>query len=109
FLEHNPTMLKKFSRTGAKRIIGRRGAERVLGRGRGRIACCESLEHRVLFHDGEFHAVANTLPTLTITRQATNASENGAIRSFNITRSGSLAAALPVSFLIGGRAKNGVD
>ena len=49
----------------------------------------EALERRMLF--------ASALPTLTISRPASNASENGAVRAFTITRTGSTGSALTVS------------
>src|SRR5678815_1285986 len=95
-------MSKKFRRSDVPRIIGRSR----------RPSCIETLEHRLHFHgfiDDGHDVSLSALPTLIITKQATNPSENGAIRAFTITRDGSLAAPLTVNFLIGGRARNGVD
>ena len=90
-------MSKKFRSWAQDRITGRR-------------SLLESLEHRVHFHGGidDGHPLVE-LPTLIITKQATSPSENGAIRAFTITRDGDLSVPLAVNFLVGGRAKNGLD
>src|SRR5947208_16097531 len=71
-----------------------------------------ALEKRVLFHSaGEPGVdVAAEPAVLTVRRPATRASENGpTIRAFTIARTGDINHDLVVNFLIGGKAKNGVD
>ena len=49
------------------------------------------------------------LSTINVHKQKGNASENGAIRAFIITRTTPTDDDLVVHFAIGGRARNGVD
>src|SRR5690348_8596404 len=71
-------------------------------------AVVESLEHRVLFH-GEPPPVGIDPPVVTVAKQAGHASEAGTIKSFTLTRGGATDAPLTVHFVLGGRAKNGID
>ena len=54
--------------------------------------------------------VISTLPVISVNAQAGRASENGTARAFTLVRSGGdTSSPLRISFLIGGKATNGVD
>src|SRR5437879_3208286 len=72
------------------------------------IPSIESLEGRTLFH-GELLAATTPFSAVSVHKQKTNAYENGAIRAFIITRTTPTDDPLTVHFLVGGRAKNGID
>jgi hypothetical protein len=69
------------------------------------VSMFERLENRV-FLAGD----AVQLPVITVNAPAKSASENGpTARPFTLVRSGDTSTALRVSYLIGGKAKNGID